>query len=283
MSRSEGFAALPKWIITSGLWAQIKPADRNALMCLSVFADADGRCWPTLDTVAHLAGINRRTAERAIESLTGWGVVVVERGGGRGRPNRYRIPQNPDEFTGVLPAIPRQPDRGNERKTPASPSLNPGIPVHKPRSGATKTPVHRPDQHPKNSPKNTPPTTPEKTAGRGADKSPVESALRSHGVGHVAAAELAAQTDPPITPEIVAAVAAEVRAADGGPGLIVHRLREGELPATRRRSVRDLPPAQLEELRAEARRRDPSLVGVPNGADQMWQAVARLSRDEAAP
>jgi hypothetical protein len=87
--------------------------------------DGDGGAWPSLDTLARYASIDRRSAQRAVGRLVdaGW-LEVVPNGGGprdnRGdrRPNLYRIlwPATPPD--GAAPQPPRGEPDGAALVTP---------------------------------------------------------------------------------------------------------------------------------------------------------------------
>jgi len=85
------FGRLPRWWITGGLWAQMKPSDLAVAGVLVVHADRDGIAWPSLETIATLAGIRRTVVIEAIKRLTRLGVITIKRGGGRGRSNTYQL------------------------------------------------------------------------------------------------------------------------------------------------------------------------------------------------
>lgn len=73
------------------------------LLGIANHAAPDGTdAWPSIDTLARYAGVNRRNARKALGWLAEEGLIVVEEGRGgthdtpdRYRPNRYRITLNP--------------------------------------------------------------------------------------------------------------------------------------------------------------------------------------------
>lgn len=72
--------------------ARILGPPKVTLMRLADFADDAGLCWPSIDRVADEGGISARTAQTAVQYLQHIGVLIlVTKGGGRGRPTKYRI------------------------------------------------------------------------------------------------------------------------------------------------------------------------------------------------
>jgi hypothetical protein len=56
-----------------------------------------GWAWPSLDTLAHETGLQRRRTIDLIQLLEGLGELEVRRGQGRGHVNFYRVQVTPDE------------------------------------------------------------------------------------------------------------------------------------------------------------------------------------------
>lgn len=68
--------------------------DRTAKLVGLVLADyatAEGRAWPSRQTIAAAAGVCVRTVEAATVRLELAGLLEVERRSGRGRTNRYQL------------------------------------------------------------------------------------------------------------------------------------------------------------------------------------------------
>lgn len=66
----------------------------NALLTLVVIAehaDRDGLAWPSAARIAQRARIDLRSCWRIVRQLQRDNEIAIERGGGRGRSNRYRI------------------------------------------------------------------------------------------------------------------------------------------------------------------------------------------------
>ena len=99
--------------------SESKANERLVLFGVADAADKHGRnAWPTLDTLAEFANVDKRTVQRAIQSLEALGELEVERNMGGGsdwqgnrRPNRYALPlmsrgdsaDTPNGDTGVVP------------------------------------------------------------------------------------------------------------------------------------------------------------------------------------
>jgi hypothetical protein len=66
----------------------------RVLACLGTYADKDGWCWPSTETVATRLGITRQAVQRSRRQLTSLGYIEIERqtrtDGGYGR-NRCRL------------------------------------------------------------------------------------------------------------------------------------------------------------------------------------------------
>lgn len=61
------------------------------LLALAEYADDKGVCWPHIDTIARRARLGLRQTRNILRQLKGDGVLLVERGGGRGIHSRYRL------------------------------------------------------------------------------------------------------------------------------------------------------------------------------------------------
>lgn len=71
--------------------SKTKGAQRLILVVIAEHADKNGLAWPSIQTIARLANCSARFVKETIAKLKS-GELVIERGGGRGRSNRYRIP-----------------------------------------------------------------------------------------------------------------------------------------------------------------------------------------------
>lgn len=77
------------------------------LLALADWADDDGRCWPSIASIAKKSRLSRSQAQRIVHRLIADGVVSVvgnELGGAPGATRQYRI--NPDKLTGRIDATP---------------------------------------------------------------------------------------------------------------------------------------------------------------------------------
>lgn len=71
--------------------SKTRGAQRLILLVVAEHADRNGIAWPSVETIARLANCSQRFVKATIAKLK-TGELVIERGGGRGRSNRYRIP-----------------------------------------------------------------------------------------------------------------------------------------------------------------------------------------------
>lgn len=77
-----------RWILEN---SKTKGAQRLILVVIAEHADKNGLAWPSIETIARLANCSERFVKETIAKLES-GELIIERGGGRGRSNRYRIP-----------------------------------------------------------------------------------------------------------------------------------------------------------------------------------------------
>jgi hypothetical protein len=77
----------------------LTPTDLAVGHALASFMNGKGFCWPAVPTIAAKAHCNPKTARGSLRKMERLGLLETEPGGGRNRPNRYRI--NP----GVAPAF----------------------------------------------------------------------------------------------------------------------------------------------------------------------------------
>lgn len=296
------FAIIHEGLMRSTQFQTLNAPAVKVMLAIALHADPKGIARPSVDTIAKVAGLDKRRAERAIKTCVDSGVLRREQGGGRGRTTVYRIPQNPVST-----------DRGLAVETPSkttalygyeTPSIETGVNRPKPRSPVTD------QQHPigqcssvqgktagsssaltdldidealgKEENKN-PPTHPSSSVsgGRAIIDSAVVKLLRAEGVSRKVSEELAAQTEPVITTAVVKAVIADVSGAGGGAGLIVHRLRAGEFKQPSMPDVYALSVAEQERLKAKAIAADPDLRGMAIGMDAMRGAINRIRASEA--
>jgi uncharacterized protein YjbJ (UPF0337 family) len=82
------------WQISKRIWdhgQRIKQSDKLMLLALAEHADTDSICWPGLETLRKMVGVNKRSAIRIIEKLEAIGVIYVQHRRGRGNSNRYFV------------------------------------------------------------------------------------------------------------------------------------------------------------------------------------------------
>lgn len=74
-------------------WGLILPAlEQVVLFRLIDYANADGICWPGVDTLARACQLSARTIRYALDDLAGKGVLRIE--SARGRGNRYMLQES---------------------------------------------------------------------------------------------------------------------------------------------------------------------------------------------
>jgi len=147
------------------------PADKAILYTAATYANADGVGWPSVETVAHGAGLSPGGARRALARLHRAGVlVVIERAtGGRGRSAVRRLD------TGRLRALADEPAKAHPARTEGAPSARkPSRCAHKPPRCAPRTDHDHPHERTRRT--DHPPGGPESRAARdGCDGGPESS------------------------------------------------------------------------------------------------------------
>jgi cytochrome c556 len=63
----------------------------TVLLALADYADDTGVAWPSVEALARKARLSERTTHYALSQLNTSGEIVIETGGGRNRPNQYRL------------------------------------------------------------------------------------------------------------------------------------------------------------------------------------------------
>ena len=61
------------------------------LLALADHADAEGECWPSVESLAHKSRSSRRTVQRVVADAVERGELVRVLGSGRGHTNLYRF------------------------------------------------------------------------------------------------------------------------------------------------------------------------------------------------
>src|SRR5215472_1994644 len=80
------FARIPECIIRC---REVSRSDLRIYACIRLHADASGRAWPSMATIAEITGIRRQDIPRIVRRLTRLTDMQYEPGRGRGRPSVY--------------------------------------------------------------------------------------------------------------------------------------------------------------------------------------------------
>lgn len=85
--------------VMSLVWEHSKQQGSALLVLLAIadFADDDGYCYPSVERLAHKSRMSVRNVRYILRQLEESGELVIERGGGRHRTNRYRVMLPPSE------------------------------------------------------------------------------------------------------------------------------------------------------------------------------------------
>lgn len=79
--------------VMTHVWATSPSRGSSLLVLLAVadYADDDGRAFPSMTTLAQKARLSRRHAQRVVHDLEDAGQLLIEWGGGRGRPHVFWV------------------------------------------------------------------------------------------------------------------------------------------------------------------------------------------------
>lgn len=79
--------------MTWAVKAKLPTGEKIVLLMMANYADADGKCWPSLTTLSRDTGLSKSTVQRAIKSLVKQGLVKTEARTYRGRTisNVYKL------------------------------------------------------------------------------------------------------------------------------------------------------------------------------------------------
>jgi DNA-binding MarR family transcriptional regulator len=77
----------------STVWssAKVEGSELLVLLALADFADDEGTCWPSIETLARKSRLKRRATQYAIQSLVDAGLLTVEPNAGPNTVNLYRV------------------------------------------------------------------------------------------------------------------------------------------------------------------------------------------------
>lgn len=76
------------------MWAlscRLSGPTKSVLLALAIRADDEEKCWPSIDTIAHDAGISERSAQGSLRELETAGLITAEGMGGRRLTRMYRL------------------------------------------------------------------------------------------------------------------------------------------------------------------------------------------------
>lgn len=87
--------------VMANVWEMdgLSPHERLVLLCLADHANDSGECYPSMTRLCARTGMTDRGVQKCLGNLVERRVLDVERGGGRGKSNRYTIAQNPEPET----------------------------------------------------------------------------------------------------------------------------------------------------------------------------------------
>jgi biotin operon repressor len=147
--------------VTNWVWARSESRNgaRLVMLALADRADDNGYCWPSIDDLAERTKLSPRAVQKAIATLAEIGELDVENGGGRHRPNRYRITPKPRTSDGVTDQEPRTSDGVSSEETPnfatetpnfeaETPNFEPGNPVQSSPEPPLEPSENRQGNHP---------------------------------------------------------------------------------------------------------------------------------------
>lgn len=77
----------------------LPPEHKLLLLCLADFSNKEGQSWPSIKSLTERTGLSERGIQNINTQLINSGCLRIERGGGRGRSNKYLIlsPETPHQ------------------------------------------------------------------------------------------------------------------------------------------------------------------------------------------
>ena len=126
-----GFYKLPAAVVADPRFAALGGTAAKVYLALARFADRDGGCWPSVATVARVAGLTVKSVRQHLRSLEEAGVLVVEPR--TGTSSRYRLLARPDDHPCPRPRpdprpLPRDDRGGGSSDDPQIRVLRPEFP-----------------------------------------------------------------------------------------------------------------------------------------------------------
>ena len=123
--------------------SELPPIETLLLIALADYADHNGRCWPSKETLARRSRVSKRTVDKYIKRLADGEWLKIEVQGGR-KSNNYVL--NLDKILAVQPCKPCTPKTEKEHSTlqalhPSHAShVAPELSIEVKNTGGTKTP-----------------------------------------------------------------------------------------------------------------------------------------------
>ena len=119
--RGDRFKAWRRWVLDLDVDVYMK----GVLNTLLYYANAEGECWPSVETIARGTGISKRKTQKVINDLVGAGYIEITRSRGR-RSNVYQFPENPALGTGLETTNPaREVSQPRTRGVPTPHTVHP--------------------------------------------------------------------------------------------------------------------------------------------------------------
>ena len=139
--------------IMSAIWEHA-PYDGGTLitlLALGDYANDEGECWPNVRSIARKARLGERQTHNILRDLKNDGVISLQKGGGRGVPNHYRIHTETLKSISVKPDSVKPNSVKSATETLQSSAQNPAIcdnairkNRHEPSLEPSRVSVHRP-------------------------------------------------------------------------------------------------------------------------------------------
>lgn len=108
----------------SAVWkyAPVDQGELLVLLALADFANDEGRCFPSVETLAEKSRMSERSVQRAVRAMEEAGFLSIEPGGGRHSANQYVIDVDALRAISATKTDPVQPPTEPEN-TPSDPEL----------------------------------------------------------------------------------------------------------------------------------------------------------------
>ena len=97
MGKASGRFWVPMWVVDESLLPV--GLEAKTFLVLARFANRDGICWPSIETISDCTGSRKRTIRKHLRLLIKHELITIvnDNAGGRGKPTKYRLKRKGEE------------------------------------------------------------------------------------------------------------------------------------------------------------------------------------------